>query len=209
MANEFYNLRIACVGESLVPQGPNASPQFQSCTVQGSRPGETYVDGAAYIQSNYGYTRHHLWRNFGIIISLLVLFIALTMLGTELQASSRSSAHEGAAVTVYMKGQEPPEVKHEMEEKKGGHDEEGGNQGTVSTGSEPGPENNKEAHGIARNTAIFTWQNVNYYISAKGGKKKLLQDVQGYVKPGRLTALMGASGAGYIIYPHSIQLMVC
>lgn len=53
--------------------------------------------------------------------------------------------------------------------------------------------------GIAKNTSIFTWQNVNYTIPYKGGQKRLLQDVQGYVKPGRLTALMGASGAGLVL----------
>lgn len=205
MANEFYNLRIACVGQALVPQGQNASPQFQSCAVQGSQPGQTYVDGSAYILSNYGYTRHHLWRNFGIIIALLIFFIALTMLGTELQASSRSSAHGGAAVTVFMRGQLPPDAKKEMQDgTKGGHDEEQGKEGTMSTGSESDPMDKSEVEGIAKNTAIFTWQDVNYTISHKGGKLKLLQDVQGYVKPGRLTALMGASGAGYVVCKYAI-----
>jgi ABC-type multidrug transport system ATPase subunit len=54
----------------------------------------------------------------------------------------------------------------------------------------------EEVQDIAKNTSIFTWQSVNYTIPYKGGQRKLLQDVQGYVKPGRLTALMGASGAG-------------
>lgn len=43
---------------------------------------------------------------------------------------------------------------------------------------------------------VFTWENLNYHVPVPGGTKRLLHDVMGYVKPGTLTALMGASGAG-------------
>ena len=42
----------------------------------------------------------------------------------------------------------------------------------------------------------FTWEKVNYVVPVPGGTRRLLHDVYGYVKPGTLTALMGASGAG-------------
>ena len=42
----------------------------------------------------------------------------------------------------------------------------------------------------------FTWENVNYHVPGPNGPIRLLHDVCGYVKPGTLTALMGASGAG-------------
>ncbi|KAI1934830.1 ATP-binding cassette transporter snq2 [Ophidiomyces ophidiicola] len=196
MANEFYKLKLQCVPPNLVPVGPKVAPQFQSCTVQGSRPGQTYVDGPSYILSNYGYTRDHLWRNFSIIVSLLVLFIVLTMIGTEIQTSARKAAFGGAAVTVFMKGQLPPSVKQEMENMNGNRDVEEGKPSTASTGWESDHIDDKETQGIAKNTSVFTWQNVNYTIRSKGAKKKLLQDVQGYIKPGRLCALVGASGAG-------------
>lgn len=61
----------------------------------------------------------------------------------------------------------------------------------------------EKVEGIAENTSIFTWQNVTYTIPYKGGQRKLLQDVQGYVKPGRLTALMGASGSGLVLQLHT------
>jgi ABC-type transporter Mla maintaining outer membrane lipid asymmetry ATPase subunit MlaF len=50
-------------------------------------------------------------------------------------------------------------------------------------------------HTLSQKQAIFTWQDVNYTIPYKGGQRQLLQNVEGYVKPGRLTALMGASGS--------------
>lgn len=37
---------------------------------------------------------------------------------------------------------------------------------------------------------------MNYHVPVPGGPLQLLNNVYGYVKPGTLTALMGASGAG-------------
>lgn len=45
----------------------------------------------------------------------------------------------------------------------------------------------------------FTWQHISYSVPVGGGQvKKLLDDISGYVSPGKLTALMGASGAGKV-----------
>lgn len=43
---------------------------------------------------------------------------------------------------------------------------------------------------------IFLWRHVDYVVPYEGRDRKLLDDVQGYVLPGTLTALMGESGAG-------------
>lgn len=50
--------------------------------------------------------------------------------------------------------------------------------------------------GILKQTAIFHWSNVVYDIKIKGEPRRLLDHVDGWVKPGTLTALMGVSGAG-------------
>jgi len=49
---------------------------------------------------------------------------------------------------------------------------------------------------IQKQTAIFHWDGVNYDIKIKNEPRRLLDDVDGWVKPGTLTALMGVSGAG-------------
>lgn len=59
------------------------------------------------------------------------------------------------------------------------------------------PTPHRIAHGDSAD-ALFSviWQNLTYTIPYEKGERRLLQDVQGNVKPGKLTALMGASGAG-------------
>jgi ATP-binding cassette subfamily G (WHITE) protein 2 (SNQ2) len=48
-------------------------------------------------------------------------------------------------------------------------------------------------------TDTFSWEGLNYTVPVRGGaERKLLNDVSGYVVPGRLTALMGESGAGKV-----------
>lgn len=49
---------------------------------------------------------------------------------------------------------------------------------------------------ILKQTAIFQWSDVVYDIKIKGEPRRLLDHVDGWVKPGTLTALMGVSGAG-------------
>lgn len=49
---------------------------------------------------------------------------------------------------------------------------------------------------IERQTAIFQWQDVCYDIKIKKEDRRILDHVDGWVKPGTLTALMGVSGAG-------------
>ncbi|KAE8322760.1 ABC-2 type transporter-domain-containing protein [Aspergillus sergii] len=62
-------------------------------------------------------------------------------------------------------------------------------------GSTPLPTPAAEAH-LARNTSIFTWKNLTYTVKTPSGPRVLLDNVHGWVKPGMLGALMGASGAG-------------
>lgn len=195
MANEFYNLDIECVPPYLVPQGPGATIQYQSCTIQGNQPGQTSVKGADYIKTAFTYDRAHLWRNFGIITAFWIFFVVLTMIGMELQKPNAG----GGAVTVFKRGQAPKSVEKAMAKCSIPRDEEKavrGSDGKVDLDESVRSGSNQNIHGVARNEVVFTYTNVNYTIPYKKGERKLLSDVQGYVRPGKLTALMGASGAG-------------
>ena len=196
MANEFNSLEIQCGPPYLVPIGPDARPQYQSCLIQGSKPGQTTVSGAAYIETAYGYTRAHLWRNLGIIIGFWLFFVFMTMIGMEMLKPNKG----GGALTIFKRGQVPKSIEKSMETGEVPVDEETGKVGPPNlekdvdaSGSDSDRE---ELKGVAKNETVFTWSSVNYRIPVSGGEKQLLRDVQGYVRPGRLTALMGASGAG-------------
>lgn len=47
-------------------------------------------------------------------------------------------------------------------------------------------------------TNTFSWRHLNYSVSVSGDRRLLLNDVSGFVAPGKLTALMGESGAGKV-----------
>ncbi|KAJ5956072.1 hypothetical protein N7501_010351 [Penicillium viridicatum] len=198
MANEFHNLQIKCEPPYIVPDGPDAVPGHQSCAIQGSDPDQLIVHGPKYIQTAYTYSRAHLWRNFGIIIGWLIFFICLTMLGMELQRPNKG----GSSVTVFKRSEAPKAVQDIVKRSAPPEDEESAEKDGIATGiatnkNDGGSrESSDKVQDIAKNTAIFTWQDVNYTIPYKGGQRQLLQNVPGYVKPGRLTALMGASGSG-------------
>ncbi|KAL9131178.1 MAG: hypothetical protein Q9217_000831 [Psora testacea] len=195
MANEFYNLDIECVPPYLVPQGPEASTQYQSCTIQGSRPGQPTVNGADYISTAFTYTRAHLWRNFGIIAGFWIFFVFLTMFGMEIQKPNVG----GGAVTIFKRGQAPKSVAKAMDKSSLPEDEEKKAATTdikMLEDESSGSDSVSAVKTVAKNESIFTFTNVNYTIPYEKGERKLLSDVQGFVRPGKLTALMGASGAG-------------
>jgi hypothetical protein len=194
MANEFYNLDIECVPPYIVPDGPNAQPGHQSCAIQGSTPDQLTVQGSNYIQSAYTYSRSHLWRNFGIIVAWFIFFVVTTMIGMELQKPNKG----GSSVTIFKRGEAPKEAEKSVDHKEKPGDVESASNGNIRNHSNNDESDNSggQVEGIAKSTSIFTFQDVNYTIPVSGGKRQLLKDVQGYVRPGRLTALVGASGAG-------------
>ena len=196
MSNEFAGLTIDCQPPFLIGQ----RPPYVSCSLQGSTPGSTTVEGADYIQVAYQYSRSHLWRNFGFICAFFLAFVVLTAVGMEMQKPNKG----GGSVTIYKRGQVPKSVAKALETGGESNDLEKNisNDGQPMADSEKskedssGSETDEKVEGVAKNETVFTWQNVNYTIPYQKGERQLLRDVQGYVRPGRLTALMGASGAG-------------
>jgi ATP-binding cassette, subfamily G (WHITE), member 2, SNQ2 len=48
----------------------------------------------------------------------------------------------------------------------------------------------KKSEGLqAKNNTTFTWKDVNYTVPVKGGERLLLDKVEGWIKPGQMTAL--------------------
>ena len=175
MANEFVGRKFKCIEPDYIPYGegyPSSASPYRGCSVVGSNE-DGIIDGAAYIREQYSYSFDHIWRSFGVIIGFWVFFIFLTSVGFELLNSQT-----GSSVLLYKRGSKRST---QIDEK------------NRSTNQEP--VDARAAMGSVKQS-IFTWHNLDYVVPFHGEKKQLLDKVFGYVKPGSLVALMGASGAG-------------
>lgn len=188
-ANEFHGQTIPCVNNNLVPNGPGYTDlAYQACTgVRGAPIGSPVLSGDDYLHG-LSYSHANVWRNFGILWAWWVLFVAATIYFTS--GWSQISGNSGYLVIPREKVKN---VKHLVA------DEESKPVANVPTTtgeiSEKGNNGNVDSQ-LIRNTSIFTWKNLTYTVKTPSGDRVLLDNVQGYVKPGMLGALMGSSGAG-------------
>ncbi|KAI4145441.1 MAG: hypothetical protein LQ340_006282 [Diploschistes diacapsis] len=179
MVNEFSRIDLTCTSENLIPSGPGYNDlNHQVCTSAGGTPGKPVISGSSYILDTYQYAQGDLWRNWGIMVALIVFFLSLNVWFGEIINWGAG----GRTITTYSKEtEELKKLNAEMQKKKQSRLERRGDQGSELT--------------IASKAAL-TWESLNYDVPVSGGHRRLLSDVFGYVKPGQLTALMGASGAG-------------
>lgn len=191
---KFRNRQIPCA--SFVPsaiggpryEGITASERV--CSATGSQPGANYLDGNTYIETSFNYTPSHLWRNLGIIIALTIFGLAVYITAAEFISSKKSKGE----VLLFPRGQVPKSKNSDDAEASG----DGRMTAETMTAEKimTNPNAGEAPPSIERQTAIFHWDSVNYDIKIKGEPRRLLDDVDGWVKPGTLTALMGVSGAG-------------
>lgn len=109
---------------------------------------------------------------------------------TELISAQKSKGE----VLVFQRGKIPKELKPK---KKGDIEDNGsGEKATVAEQLAPSQTHNDVGGIIKKQTAVFQWQDVCYDVKIKSETRRILDHVDGWVKPGTLTALMGVSGAG-------------
>ncbi|KAL5519561.1 SNQ2_2 [Sanghuangporus vaninii] len=192
MENEFMRISLTCDGTYITPRNggvlnkyPNGLGPNQVCTLFGSTSGNEIVSGSSYISASYEFYTADLWRrNFLVLLGFFVLFQVLQLLVLEYlpKYAARSS------IIVYAKeNAETKRLNAELHARK-----EDGALREKKEASDDGELVKKDFS----DRRVFTWENVNYVVPVSGGTLRLLHDVMGYVKPGTLTALMGASGAG-------------
>ncbi|KAI4601527.1 hypothetical protein KJ359_011657 [Pestalotiopsis sp. 9143b] len=185
VANEFSGRQFPCA--SFVPMGPSyltSTASERACSVAGAMPGHDFVDGDVYMNANFGYYHSHIWRNFGILIAYIIFFTATYMLAAEYLSLQPSKGE----VLIFRN-----ESKH-ASGKPGKQDEE---TGAVQIHDRHQTSNDASGSNLAgMHSSVFYWKNVCYDITIKGQPRRILDKVDGWVKPGTLTALMGATGAG-------------
>jgi ATP-binding cassette, subfamily G (WHITE), member 2, SNQ2 len=185
MANEFEGRNFPCAQSQLVPSGPSyTNSHFQTCAVIGSTPDTTVVSGANYIAVAFGYSRAHIWRNFGFMFIFIIAYIIVAMIGSEVMTFG-ASAGQTLQFARTKRAQGVVEDKRKLEDPE--------RQRKESLVTTVGDEKDIS---LTTGDAIFTWSDLSYEIPYGEGTRKLLHNLWGWCKPGELTALMGASGAG-------------
>lgn len=191
LANEFDHRTLQCAPQQLVPQGPGVQPQYQGCAISGAKIGSTSVTGEDYIGTTYEYTRHNLWRNFGVVIAFTVLYVLVSVMGSELF----SFVGGGGGALIFKKGAKKPATtaSKTMDPEKGG---DAGDSSASSGQLQTSIQEDEPIPKTIESESVFTWQDVNFSVPYESDQRQLLNNVHGLAKPGVMTALMGASGAG-------------
>ncbi|KAI5794530.1 ABC transporter [Pyronema domesticum] len=181
MMNEFKRVTFTCGPESLVPSGPGYNDlNYQTCTLPGAQPGSDQINGGDYINLSYSYNPTDLGRNIGILVLLIAFFLACNAFLGEYFTYGAG----GKTVTFYAK--EDAELKNLNASLKQRKEQKQQNKNAK----------NDESSLNINSKSVLTWENLVYEVPVPAGQLRLLNNIFGYVKPGQLTALMGASGAG-------------
>ncbi|KAI9744799.1 MAG: hypothetical protein M1818_001724 [Claussenomyces sp. TS43310] len=185
MINEFRNRDIPCT--LFVPGYKNVPATQTVCSTAGSLPGASFIEGNRYLEVNFRYSPSHMWRNLGILYALTIFGLAVYIAAAEFISAKKSKGE----VLLFPRSK-VPKLRLGNDEESAGEKRltpETATMDKVTTAGDVPPS-------IQKQTAIFHWDTVNYDIKIKGQPRRLLNEVDGWVKPGTLTALMGVSGAG-------------
>ncbi|KAI5293121.1 hypothetical protein KEM52_005819 [Ascosphaera acerosa] len=180
MINEFERINLTCADKNLIPSGPGfTNLAYQVCTLAGGRGGSPIIRGRDYLSDTFQYHTSDLWRNFGITVALIILFLALNIWFGE----TVSFGAGGKTITYFApENAARKKLNQQLQVKK------------EKRHAKSADESSDDFNLTSK--AVLTWENLNYDVPVAGGTRRLLNDIFGYVEPGKLTALMGASGAG-------------
>lgn len=189
MVAEFHNVNFTCSPGSIIPSGPGYTDiAYQTCAYIGSKVGSLVVNGDDYLATQFGFYNKNVWRDFGILWLLTLAYIGFTCWFSEVLEWGADSA----GPLQYKKSRSylprldsksrdeectPVQVDHKA---------------PVSSES-LGPQPNSTLEGTR---STFTWEDLELNVQIGEETRKLLNKVCGYCKPGTLTAMVGASGAG-------------
>ncbi|KAF5670566.1 ATP-binding protein subfamily G (WHITE) member PDR [Fusarium heterosporum] len=194
VVNEFHNRQYECnqfIPNPAVPGYDNVPSSSRVCSAVGAEIGKSAVDGDRYAELQFGYKWENRWRNFGIVIAWICFFTFTYITAAELVSEKKSKGE----VLVYRRGHKPAAVAN-AEKKHSDPEAAMAHIGPVVTAERTRSRTHKDGGMLQEQTSVFQWHDVCYEVKIKDETRKILDHVDGWVKPGTLTALMGVSGAG-------------
>jgi hypothetical protein len=114
-----------------------------------------------------------------MMIALMIFGCSIYLLATEYITEQKSEGE----ILLFQRGNGPSQPSRDDEESAG--DSKLGPTSTIGTRVTC-----KGATSLPSQTSTFQWEDVSFDIGTKGKKQQILQDVDGWIKPGTLTALM-------------------
>lgn len=157
-----------------MPPYGDLSLQQKVCSAVGSKPGLDYVNGDDYINSAYNYYHSHKYRNVPIIFAFMIFLMFVYLGATEVISAKKSKGE----VLVFRKGYTPVSLQEQKE------DEETMDQHAHGAKLAKQESYTEATDIIQKQTAVFSWKNVCYDIKIKKEERRILDHVDGWVKPG-------------------------
>ncbi|KAG7666000.1 CDR3 [[Candida] subhashii] len=194
IANEFHGREFAC--DMMIPSGfpyPRSGKSV-ACATLGAVPGSNRVSGDAFIAAAYGFSWDNAWRNFFILVGFVVFLFFTTLICMEY---NRDAVQKGE-ILVFKKDdiRRRKALFNDLESGEREYREHKRSSHFESDSQFSGYSTSLTTRKLLDNENIFHWRNLSYSLKIKSETRTILNNVDGWVKPGEVTALMGASGAG-------------
>ncbi|CAH2353807.1 pleiotropic ABC efflux transporter of multiple drugs [[Candida] railenensis] len=203
ISNEFHEREFEC--SAFVPTGGNytniVGDDNYICPQVGAVLGSHYVNGDAYINTAYEYYNKNKWRNFGILLAYTIFFLITYIVTCEYN----KGAMQKGEILLFQK-RELKKLRRQV--RKQDIESNGANSGKIlvekvspENESTPIEDSNSRSDsssviGLPIQSNIFHWRSLTYEVKIQKENRVILNNIDGWVKPGQVTALMGASGAG-------------
>lgn len=201
MVNEFHGRDFEC--STFIPSGSgyqSATGTERVCSAVGAVAGNDFVNGDAFLSTSYNYVNNHKWRGFGVGMAFLIFFFFVYLVLCEYNQGAKQKGEmlvfPHSIVTKYKKEQKlnTPRNSDDIEKTAGNDSISTTDKQLLQDSSDSSSDSN--GVGLSKSEAIFHWRDLCYDVQIKKETRRILNNVDGWVKPGTLTALMGASGAG-------------
>ncbi|KYR00643.1 ABC transporter G family protein [Tieghemostelium lacteum] len=181
MANEFMGMDFECE-LSAIPYGPSYNQSdYRVCPMVGGVQGELYLTGEAYLDKTLSFKTSDRALNTIVVYLFWILFTIMNCVAMEIFDWTGG----GYTHKVYKPGKAPK--MNDVEEEK-----------LQTKIVLEATDVSKMKNTLSMRGGVFTWQHIKYTVPvpAPENKRLLLDDIEGWIKPGQMTALMGSSGAG-------------